>query len=106
MPRAIRIIAWIVGIVALLVAATVGYVHYANSSAARDANEFCYRAKAGDAVAPLVAAGAGLKIRPLYDRERSEYLFVFPGFGMDKAICRIKFSGSKVVSAAATMFYD
>jgi hypothetical protein len=106
MPRAIRIIAWIVGIVALLVAAAVGYVHYANSSASRDANEFCRRAKAGDAVAPLVAAGAGLKIRPLHDRERSEYLFVFPGFGMDKAICRIKISGDKVVSAAATMFYD
>jgi len=39
-------------------------------------------------------------------RERSEYVFVFPGFGLDKAICRITVIGDKVQTATAQMFYD
>jgi hypothetical protein len=106
MSRRIKMLAWIVGLPALLVIAILGYAQCANGLASREATEFCARARTGDAIAPVVAAGAGLKMRPILDRERSQYIFVFPGFGMDKAVCTITISDDKVQSATARMFYD
>jgi hypothetical protein len=106
MPRPIKVAAWIAGIPALLIIWLLGYSEYANRSASRQATEFCARARTGEPIAPLLAPGADWKLRPLYDRERSQYVFVFPGFGMDKAICTVTVTGDKVQAATAHMFYD
>ena len=101
-----RIAAWLVGIPALLIALLLAYSEFANWFASRQAAEFCAKARPGEPIAPLLAAGAGWRMRPIYVRERSEYVFVFPGFGLDKAICRMTVIGDKVQTATAQMFYD
>lgn len=106
MPRTARIAIGIVGIAALFIIVLLGYSEYANRAAFKEATEFCQRARPGEAITALVAAGGGLKIRPIYDRERSQYVFVFPGFGMDKAFCTVRVSRDKIESATAQMFYD
>lgn len=102
----IKIAAWLVGIPALLIILLLGYSQYANRSASRQATEFCAQARPGEPIAPLLAPGAGWKFRPIHLQERSRYVFIFPGFGMDKAICTVTVTGDKVRAAEAHMSHD
>ena len=103
----IKIAAWLVGVPVLLIALLLAYSEFGNWFASRQAAEFCAKARPGEPIAPLLAQGAGWKLRPLHDREHSRYLFVFPGGLMfDKAICTVTVTGDKVLAAEARMFHD
>ena len=94
------------GTLACLWSILIGYPSYANEQANRAAVELCRDIRPGDKLVPTIALARTRTTRVFGSSEKGEYFALFPGFGLDKALCTIRTDGSLVTDARAEMFYD
>ena len=96
----------VVGILALAVASLLAYSSIRNDSANRSAVQFCREVQAGSNISSAIASAKAAHLMFGGPNETSEYFFVFPGFGMDKAICNVVVEQGIVRRTYAGMSYD
>ena len=99
----------IVGSIALLFVAVVGYAGYANYAAESSAKSFCGNTDIGSDVAVAIARAGEQGVRhrgPMVSDGKEEHDFEFQGWVFNAGVCRMSVANGKVISLLAKLEGD